>query len=96
MAKNTNDNEQRTVIMFSLLNAFSVVAKPTMEEFESRLETKYKCDLYDCLDRPEFLKKAIKEFYKEKSKKIFGSFCKSLEKAEETESIKNFKKILCE
>ncbi len=70
------------------------MGEPVVEEVKQRLHEYYKCNISDCFDKPEYLKKVLKELYGDSYTSIIKSIEMYLEKDANSISIEHFLDIL--
>lgn len=61
---------EKTLMMLAIEKSLLVLKKDSLEEVTKNLKNNFNCDLRDCLEKPEYLKKTLDELYPDVSDMI--------------------------
>lgn len=70
------------------------IGKETNQKITERLDKKFRCDLPDCFEHPEYLNEVLKELYGNAFFAITGSISKELKRYKDRQPVEKFLKIV--
>lgn len=84
------DKVKRALVTFAVEQALLEFGTPALKEAASRLFDYYHCEISDCFEKPEYLKKVLKDLYGNSYTVILESIKKNLEEFAFQEPIQGF------
>lgn len=58
-----DSKEMKTVVVLAVEHTLLKIGKKTLEKVQEEMHQKYKCDISDCYEHPEYLGKILKELF---------------------------------
>jgi len=80
----------KSLIMVASEQSITKIEENAYEKVSKYLKNNYDCDLSDCLEKPEYLKKTLDELYGESYEVIFDSIKQKLSNFVHHEDIQKF------
>jgi len=84
------------LITLSVEHALLKMGTPELELVQSRLKNKYNCEISDCFQHPEYLKKILKDVFGDAYQDILKSIDERLQKSSMDKPIEQFLTIMDE
>ena len=84
----------RTHVSFAIENALNKIGKSEYEKVLERLEKTYDCKLPNCYDRPQYLKRTLKDLFGDSYHSIVNSIKKNLSGYESQKPVQEFLRAL--
>ena len=89
-----NSDVYKSVVTVSVEKAILEIGKFELDSVVYRLKENYNCEISDCLDHPEYLKKILCELFGNSHEIILDSIHESFEKTRMEEPLQNFLTVL--
>lgn len=58
-----DSKEMKTVVVLAIEHTLLKIGKKTLEKVQEEMHQKYKCDISDCYEHPEYLNKILKDLF---------------------------------
>ena len=90
----TSDKDKGAIVVLAIEKALLEFGPAALEEVTNRLFDYYHCEVSDCFEKPEYLKKVLKDLYGNSYIAILESIKKYLEKFDHQIRIQAFLKAI--
>ena len=90
----TDDQQLKSMISHIIEKSLTKIGKPVLEEISMMLYTKYKCNISDCYEHPQYLQNILEDLYGSASRVIIQSIEKDMEKFTHNKDVKEFLKVM--
>lgn len=90
----TDNQIRKALVTLSIERVLLNIGRPVLEDVTRRLYQEHKCYLPDCYDRPQFLKKVLKDLYGTSHAVIVESIKNNLEEFSYQKPIEKFIKVI--
>jgi hypothetical protein len=84
------ENAKKAMLVFVIENVLLKIGKSSYGLVLSRMEKDYGCNISDCVDKPEYLRKVLQDIYGDASDVIIGEISEELGKLADQKYYRNF------
>ena len=74
-----DSKEMKTIIVLAVEHTLLKIGKKTLEKVQEEIHQKYKCDLSDCYEHPEYLSKILKDLFGDSHQEVVRDVNKYLD-----------------
>jgi len=90
----TEDQIRKALVSLAVENILLEMGKPVLEKVTSKLFVKYHCYIPDCYEKPECLKKVLKDLFGSSHTVIVEKIQNRLQEFSKQKSINKFLKVI--
>lgn len=58
-----DSKEMKTIVVLAIEHTLLKISKKTLEKVQEEIHQKYKCNISDCYEHPEYLSKILKDLF---------------------------------
>lgn len=88
------DLMRRALVTLAINQSLLQMGKPELNKVVESLKKSYSCQITDCYDKPQYLKKVLKDLYGESYNDIQGSIEQKLSDFAYLDKLKEFLRVL--
>ncbi len=74
-----DSKEMKTVVVLAVEHTLLKIGKKTLEKVQEEMHQKYKCDISDCYEHPEYLGEILKDLFGDSYHEVVGDVNKYLD-----------------
>jgi len=90
----TDNQIRKALVSLAVENVLLEMGKPVLDKVASKLFVKYHCYIPDCYEKPEYLKKVLKELFGKAHIEIVEQIQDRLQDFSKEKSINKFLKVI--
>ena len=90
----TDEQIRKALVSLAIEHTLLEIGKPVLDKVTSRLSVKYHCYIPDCYEKPEYLKKVLKELFGKSHTEITEKIKNRLQEFSSKEPIKHFIEVI--
>ncbi len=85
-----DENVEKGLMMLAVEKALLVLKEGALDEVTKKLKNNFNCSLFDCYEKPEYLKKTLDELYPDSSDMIIIVIKQKLADSADHPNVKKF------
>ena len=89
-----DDQIRKALVTLAVENTLLEIGKPVLDKVTSKLFVKYHCYIPDCYEKPEYLKKVLKDLFGKSHTEITEKIQSRLQEFSSNEPIKHFIEVI--
>ena len=89
-----DDQIRKALVTLAVENTLLEIGKPVLDKVTSKLFVKYHCYIPDCYEKPEYLKKGLKDLFGKSHTEITEKIQSRLQEFSSNEPIKHFIEVI--